>query len=102
MPIYTLVEGSGISSDPTGPKLDYTQIANGIYKALVGNGSSTTFVITHNIGTRDVEVHAKRSASPYETVYVDVERTTTNSVTVRFAGPPTTNEYMILIAPVKP
>jgi hypothetical protein len=59
----------------------------------VGDNSSTSIVITHNLGTRDVVVQVHRATTPWDTVYCDVERTTTNTVTLKFAVAPTTNQF---------
>lgn len=66
------------------------------YKTSIGNGSSLTYQVTHNFGTRDVIVQLY-DASSYDTVYADVERTTTNYVTISFAAAPTTNDIRVLI-----
>jgi len=66
------------------------------YKASIGDGSSLTYDVTHNFGTRDVIVQLY-DASSYDTVYADVVRTTTNYVTISFAVAPTTNDIRVLI-----
>lgn len=63
----------------------------------VGDGSKTSFVLTHNLNSRDVVVTIRETASPYEQVITDIEFTTVNTVTVKFAQPPTTNEYTVTI-----
>ena len=67
------------------------------FSANVGDASATQFTVTHNLGTRDVLVQVVRVASPYDTVECDVERDTTNSVIVRFATAPTSNQYRVVI-----
>lgn len=61
--------------------------------ASVLSTSATSYVLTHNFGTRDVVVAVARNAAPYDEVEVDVERTSTNTVTVRFAVAPAANAY---------
>ena len=70
--------------------------AVGGYAANVGNGSSTSFVVTHNLNTLDVLVQVVE-ISTGDTVYTDVARTTVNAVTVTFNTAPTTNQYRIVI-----
>jgi hypothetical protein len=53
---------------------------------ITGNGSTASFTVTHNLGTRDVVVMVYQSASPYAQIFTDVEMATTNTVTVRFAA----------------
>lgn len=55
---------------------------------ITGDSSNTAFTITHNLGTRDVQVQVYDAASPYDTVETDVERTGTNSATIKFATAP--------------
>lgn len=65
---------------------------------ITGDSSTTAFTITHNLGTRDVQVQVYDAASPYDTVEVDVERTGTNAVAIRFASAPTTGtNYRVVL-----
>ena len=57
---------------------------------ITGNSSTSSFTITHNLGTRDIQVQVYDAASPHDTVEVDIERSTTNAVIVRFASAPAT------------
>ena len=57
---------------------------------ITGDSSTTSFTVTHSLGTREVQVQVYDSASPYDTVEVDVERTNTSSIAIRFAGAPVT------------
>jgi hypothetical protein len=63
----------------------------------IGNGSLTSFTITHNLGTKDVVVMVRETANPYAQVFCDVEMTTDDTVTVRFAAAPTSNQYRVII-----
>lgn len=67
------------------------------YQANVGDGSATQFTVTHNLNTRDVLVQVIRNSAPYDSVIVDMERDTVNSVVLRFAAAPTSNQYRVLI-----
>mgnify|MGYP006283938579 CR=1 FL=1 len=64
--------------------------------ANVGNGTNTSFAITHSLGTRDVVVNVYDN-SAHDTVEVDVVRTDTNTVTVTFASAPATDAYRVVI-----
>lgn len=66
------------------------------YASTIGNGSSTSYVVTHNLGSRDVEVQLFDLVS-YETVISDVVRTTTNTITVSFTTAPTTGSIRVLV-----
>ena len=63
----------------------------------IGDTSSTSYTITHNFGTRDVTVQIYDTAT-YDTVYADVVRTNTNTVTITFASAPNTNAYRVVIS----
>jgi sulfur transfer complex TusBCD TusB component (DsrH family) len=66
------------------------------YVENVGNSASTVFALTHNLGTRDVTVQVFDN-STYETVEVDIARTSTTVTTVTFAVAPSSNAYRVVI-----
>ena len=59
---------------------------------------SATATVTHNLGSRDVIVQLFDTVT-YETVFADVERSTTNAVDVTFASTPT-NDVRVLISKI--
>lgn len=63
----------------------------------IGDGASQAFVVTHNFGSRGVNVNVYRTASPYEEVSADVERTTLDTVTVRTTTVPASGEYTVIV-----
>ena len=65
----------------------------------VGDGSATSYAITHSLETLDVivQVYEKSSGA---TVFTDVERTDTDTVTLIFASAPATNAYRVLVTSV--
>jgi len=66
------------------------------FKTSIGDGSATSYTVTHNLGSRDVLVELY-DASSYETVIADVTRTSTSVVTVAFTTAPTLNDIRVLI-----
>lgn len=64
--------------------------------ANVGNASATSFAVSHNLNTRDVQVQVYDNAT-YDTVEVDVVRTDVNTVTVSFATAPASNAYRVVV-----
>lgn len=88
--------GAGITVNADDVAIDTTVVARK-YTTTVGNGVDLNYTITHNLGTRAVVVSVYESASPYAEVMVDVEKTSTNTVTLRFATAPTSGEYTIAI-----
>lgn len=63
----------------------------------VGDGSATQYTVTHNLNTRDVVVSVHRNSGAFDEVGCDVEKTTVNSVTVRFASAPTSNQFRVSV-----
>ena len=61
----TLDPGASLVSGPSGLYVDFTK---GTYAQNIGNGSATSIVVTHNLGTQDVKVSLRQVASPYATV----------------------------------
>jgi hypothetical protein len=84
------LNGNGTFSTPAGSGLAK-------YAETVGDTVETEFVINHTLGTKDVAVTVYRVGSPFDIVYADVEMTTIDDVTVRFATAPGTNEYRIVV-----
>jgi len=60
--------------------------------------SATSYVITHNLGTRDVLVQIYEVASPYAQIEADVEHTSTTETTLRFASAPSSGAYRVVIS----
>lgn len=68
------------------------------YAADIGDGSTTTFTLTHNLGTRDIGVFVRVNSGDYEYLGgVVSEATTTNTAKVKFTVAPTTNQYRVVI-----
>lgn len=69
------------------------------YATTIGDGVSTSYVVTHNLNSRDVIVSVYEAASGFEEVLVSsVVRTTPNTVTVSFAYPPSSQQYRVVVA----
>jgi len=64
--------------------------------ASVGNGSATSFAVSHNLNTEDVLVQVFDNAT-HDTVETDVVRTDVNTVTVSFATAPSNNAYRVVV-----
>lgn len=67
------------------------------FAANVGDGTSTAITVTHNLGTRDIQVTLYDNSSPYAELVCDVEHTTTNTATLRFSVAPTSNQYRVVV-----
>jgi hypothetical protein len=88
--------GTGITVDGSGINID-TAVVVTKYAANVGNGSATSYTITHNLGTRDVIVSVYDNASPYAEVICDVQHSSTTAITLLFSVAPTSNQYRVVV-----
>lgn len=65
---------------------------------ITGNSSATGFTIIHGLNKQFVMAQIVENASPYPTVYTNIERTNANCVCVTFDSPPANGvQYKILI-----
>ena len=68
-----------------------------LYSATIGDGVNSSFVITHNLNTRDVFVSFRENGDDYENLNVAWEATTVDTITVNLDSPPATNSIRVLI-----
>jgi hypothetical protein len=94
--IISAVAGSGITVTSGGINID-TAVVVRKYAANVGDGSNTSYTITHNLGTRDVVVSVYDNSSPYAEVICDVQHTSTTAITLLFSVAPTSNQYRVVV-----
>lgn len=101
----------GQSSDPAGAAGDlYYNSGSNVFKVYDTGwktlprkystalaGTSTTFDVTHNLGTQDVTVMVRKSASTFDVVYTDIQVATTNKVTIVFASSVTGSDYTVTV-----
>jgi len=69
----------------------------GKYNTTIGDGSTLAYVVTHNLGTRDVQVSVYTNSGSYDEVQCAVEKTSTTTITLRFNVAPTTNQYAVCV-----
>jgi hypothetical protein len=62
-------------------------------------GGSTTALVDHNLGTRNVMVQMFDSSS-YDTIYADVVRTTAARVTITFNSAPASGDVTVLVTKI--
>jgi len=67
------------------------------YTAIIGDGTNTTYTITHNLGTQDVFVAIYKNSGNYEEVIAEVRHSTANTVQIVFASAPANNEYKVVV-----
>lgn len=88
--------GNGISVLTNTVAIDSAVVVSK-YAANVGDGSATSYTITHNLGTRDVIVGVYTSTGTYAEVECDVNHATTNTITLLFSVAPTLNQYRVVV-----
>jgi hypothetical protein len=91
-----VVGGDGITVNADSVVIDRTVVVTK-YATNVGDGTNTSYTITHNLNTRDVIVSLYDNASPYAEVMADVEHSTTNTITLLFSVAPTTDKYRVVV-----
>ena len=85
--------------DATGTVALTSDITGRSFAASIGDGSNTSYTVTHNLGTKDVIVQLYDTSSN-DTVFADIVRTSTSVVTVSFSSAPTTNDIRVLISKI--
>ena len=82
----------------TAKVLTPSSLANFSQKKIftVGDGTATSFALTHNLGTSDVIVQVRRT-SDNAVVYCGVVMTSTSVVTISFGTAPATNTIKAVI-----
>lgn len=68
------------------------------YATDIGDGGSSSFSVTHSLGTRDVHVSVYETASPFEEAECTIARSDTSTVTITFAAPPSAGEYRVYVS----
>ncbi len=66
------------------------------FTAVIGDGTTFQYPVTHNLGTREVVVNVY-DTSTYDTVECDVVRTSTSVVTLGFTAAPASGAYTVVI-----
>lgn len=67
------------------------------FSAAIGDGSATSYIVTHNFGTRDCQVAVYENSGSFRDAIVEVQKTTVNSVTLLFAAAPASNAYRVVV-----
>jgi hypothetical protein len=93
---FSVVADTGISVSGSGVAIDTSVVARK-YSTSIGDGSTTSFTVTHSLGTRDVIIQVRQAATPYSNVECDVSATTTSAATIAFATAPSTNQYRVTV-----
>lgn len=98
--VFFVDEGTGLQQTADGLALsaDVQVILNGAVQqvsATIGDGSATSFTLTHNWGSEDGTVSVRNTSTGVE-VEADVTYDL-NAVTIAFATAPTSNQYTAVV-----
>jgi len=88
--------GTGITVNANDVAID-TAVVVRKYAVAIGDGTSTSITVTHNLNTRDVTVGVYDAASTYDEVMCDIQHTTVNTVTLLFSVAPTSGQYRAVV-----
>ncbi len=88
--------GNGISVLTNTVAIDSAVVVSK-YAATFGDGSATSYTITHNLNTRDVVVSVYEASGTYAEVVCDVAHATANTITLAFSVAPTSNQYRVVV-----
>jgi hypothetical protein len=67
------------------------------FAAAIGDGSTTSIVVTHNLGTQDVLVQVYLASGNFAEVQVEIQNTSINTITLVFAVAPTSGQYRVVV-----
>lgn len=78
------------------------KLANSPFRArrfaqTFGDASNTSYTITHNLNSQDVQVAVRQAAGTFDEVLTEVEFTSVNSVTIRLNAAPGVNALRAIV-----
>lgn len=91
-PISTATQAALDNKMSTSERVNYMRR----YTSPIGNGTATTYTVSHNLGTKFVTVSLYDTVSGEE-VWTDITRTTDNAVKIDFADKVALNKYTVVV-----
>lgn len=67
------------------------------YTSDIGDNSATSFTLTHNLGTRALQVTVYRNSGNYDQIECEVRYTSTSALTLLFSTAPTSNQFTAVV-----
>lgn len=67
------------------------------YTTDIGDGSATSYTLTHNLGSRALQVTVYRNSGNYDEIECDVRHTSTSALTLLFTTAPSSNQFTAVV-----
>ena len=93
----SVVANTGIIVNGSGVGADFTLVARKYAPTAIGDGSTLTFVVTHNLGYVGVAVKVFSATTPFSEVEPEIQHTSINTTTLLFNTAPTTGQYNVVV-----
>lgn len=94
--VFAVGAGNGITVNADSIQVD-TAVVTRKFAQAIGDGTTTSYVVTHNLGTTDVQVTVYVNSGTFDEIITDVQHTSTNTVTVIFGTAPAANAYRVVV-----
>lgn len=72
-------------------------VSGTVYNTTIGDGTNTSYVVTHNFNSRDLSVTVREAASPYGLILTSWEATSVDAVTILFDSPPSASSVRVSV-----
>lgn len=92
---FSIGSGTGISVTADAIAIDTNTVVRKV-SATIGDGTATSFTVTHNLNNQDVMTQI-RDVSTNQVVIVDIQNNGVNTVVIQFASAPAANSYRVVI-----
>lgn len=93
----TLPVGNGGTGGATAAAARTALGATTKFAQAIGDGSTTSIVVTHNLNTQDIVVYVYTASGTFVEVNVEIQHTTVNTITLVFAVAPTAGQYRVVV-----
>jgi hypothetical protein len=68
------------------------------YTTTIGDGTTTVFTVTHNLGASEVEVRVREAGGNLSYVYPEIRKIDNNSISIIFDVAPAASSYVVSVA----
>jgi hypothetical protein len=87
--------GTGITVTADAVAIDTNTVVRKV-AATIGDGTATSFTVTHNLNNQDVMTQVREIATN-QVVIVDIQNNGVNTVVIQFASAPAANSYRVVV-----